>query len=417
MNDGGTRTGTCVVRSDDVVVERTVAQLDRGVIVTVEAESTGTGPTAFTLTDEFPEGLPVSDAGFQPGTEPPGGGVDSDRATVEAVVTPEQGYTGIYALQFYETVPEVDLGEPELVEADPRTEEPSGDPSVVARDGSTAVTSRAPAEGETTPGPDPAEAEAKPTMSEREPESEAEPHGDDPEPRSETSGREPAPESPESEPESDPEPPADGGKRIGATLGLFSGDRGGRRGGGHRSRRTAGAASSDGGAVDGVQRTARSGGRDGADTTTSNWSATGTIDSAGGGTGTDATEGVAAALVEELREGSVNDDEIDALRRELGTEPTASDDVRIEHLQARVGEFEAYAEDLRAVIDEHGSAETFVDGFDGRLDGLREDLEAVETELSATREAVEAFEERLEAVEAFREEFSAVFTELGEGPG
>ncbi|PSQ09737.1 hypothetical protein BRC93_12260, partial [Halobacteriales archaeon QS_5_70_15] len=86
-------------------------------------------------------------------------------------------------------------------------------------------------------------------------------------------------------------------------------------------------------------------------------------------------------------------------------------------------------------------AEAVADRFEGRLDGLRDDLGAVEAELSATRDALERVEDRLgtladeldaleertgteievlgervDVIESFREEFSSVFAEMGHDP-
>ena len=210
--------------------------------------------------------------------------------------------------------------------------------------------------------------------------------------------------------------PEDDGRAIGATLGLFEGDRGSRRrsstaGGSNRGNRL-----TDGGSgVSGPSASV-------ADVP---WLVDADVGIGDGEGDVGSSGGVVAALAAELRTGSASDDDLAALRQALGVR-TASDDVRIEHLQARVGEFAAYAEELRTVIDEHGTADAFVDRLGDRIDGLRADLDAVEAELSALREevdagrgrnaeAIERLERRVEAVESVPEEFAAVFEDLDAG--
>lgn len=211
---------------------------------------------------------------------------------------------------------------------------------------------------------------------------------------------------------------------IGATLGLFDGDRESSRG----DRMTDGGPGAPRPTVDsgfepgGVPAAGRAPG--GSDERPDGSDGTEASDTDGPGVA-DATrdagspdEGAVAALVAELRAGSASEDDLAALRRTLGA-PTAGDDVRIEHLQARVGELAAYAEEFRAVIDEHGDPGTFVDRLEHRIDGLRADLDAVEAELSDIRaerernaEAIERLDRRLEAVETLPEEFATVFEDL-----
>jgi archaellum component FlaC len=413
-----------------VVVERTVEYVERGAIVTLTAGSRSTERTGFSLVEEFPSELPVSDAGFQAGTEPVGGYVSGSGARIEETVAPDEERRVVYALQFYESAPDVDLGEPDLTAGGARST--VGETSSVrARggSGSTAATSpdadvgggrrlptaRADGGREAVPGNDAPEAGGEPRAA-------ADGSG-----ATEVVDADGAPDGDGAVPTVDRVDASEAADRVEEAVETVE-----------RIGPTADAVvTPDDGVTDGEQDE-----RD------------------------EPGEGVVAELVAELRDGAVSDRERAALRRELGVGHAGPEDVRIEHLESRMSEFAAYAEALREVIDEHGTAEAFVGRFEDRIDGLRADLEAVESELSATRETVagveshverledelEAVEERtgadlealraevderhgrnaeavetvedrvrtiedrVETVEAFRERFAAVFEDSDDGP-
>ncbi len=421
-----------------VVVERTVEYVERGAIVTLTAGSRAPERTGFALVEEFPPELPVSDAGFQAGTEPAGGYVSGSGARIEETVAPDEELTVVYALQFYEPAADADLGEPELTTGRDRSTVGQTS-SVRARGGSGSTAAASPDVG--------------------------------------TDGWRWLPAA-----------RADGGREAVGSGG--PGD-------------TTASGNDVSGSVDGQRATADGSGRvevvdaatdgDGAVPTVDRVDATEAADrveeavetaerigptadavvapddgAADGESGErdGSEESVVAELVAELRDGAVSDRERAALRRELGAGHAGPEDVRIEHLESRMSEFAAYAEALREVIDEHGTAEAFVGRFEDRIDGLRTDLDAVESELSATRETVagvesglerlenelgaleertgadlealreevderhgrnaeavetvedrvRTIEDRVETVEAFRERFAAVFEDFEDGP-
>lgn len=402
MNGSAVRSETRVFTDGDVVLERTVEFVERGVVISLTVESTGSEPTGFELVEEFPPELPVADAGFQPGTEPAGGRVDAGGARIEDTVGPDEELTVVYALQLFEPAPAPDLGDPELaVEGDRPAVGETG--SVRARGGSATCSARSVVTADDGP--------RVPTL--------------------------PAAESPADS--GDRRTATDGGGPTGVVDadGTLDGasDDGARAASADRADAVETADRVDE-AVETAEWVRATTGTPGA-STDDGWADGASADAATGHEGRGGADGgVVSELVAELRDGSVSDRERAALRRELGVGRADSDDVRIEHLESRMGEFAAYAEALRAVIDEHGTAEAFVGRFEDRIDGLRADLDAVESELSATREAVadvedlresvderhgrnaeaiERLERRVEAVTSFREELVSVFDDLDGG--
>lgn len=155
---------------------------------------------------------------------------------------------------------------------------------------------------------------------------------------------------------------------------------------------------------------------------------------------------VAAALLEELRAGEVDDGVADELREELAG--GKSRDVRIRHLQQRVGDLAAYADMLDSFVDDHGTFEEVfaelladLESVDGEVSALRSDLEefsaTVDRELDDARaeraelevgrddvrdrlRAVEAdlraLDDRLDGLESFAEQLSDAFGDVdGDG--
>ena len=92
------------------------------------------------------------------------------------------------------------------------------------------------------------------------------------------------------------------------------------------------------------------------------------------------SESVAAALAAEIRAGEVAEDDLAAIRDEVGG--SRSTGVELEHLQSRVSELEAYTEALEAFIDENGTATQL-------LSSVEDDLEAIDETVSEVAADVE----------------------------
>lgn len=116
---------------------------------------------------------------------------------------------------------------------------------------------------------------------------------------------------------------------------------------------------------------------------------------------------IAAALANELRDGSVSDSDLELLRDELGTGVPQSVDVRLNRLQARLADLDAYTDALEAFINENGTAE-------GVLSDLREDIDAVTDTVSALESDLDSVESNVEAGQDERDALEAVTDELEE---
>jgi gas vesicle protein len=90
---------------------------------------------------------------------------------------------------------------------------------------------------------------------------------------------------------------------------------------------------------------------------------------------------VAAALADEIRAGEANDDDLELIQQELDLDTPESTNVRIRHLQSRVDDLAAYTEALAEFIDDNGTAETLIDGFETDVESVRAELDAMDDEL------------------------------------
>lgn len=125
---------------------------------------------------------------------------------------------------------------------------------------------------------------------------------------------------------------------------------------------------------------------------------------------------VAAALVEELRAGTVDESVERALRSELGADASdagsdgdgdadgGSTDARIRHLQSEVADLRAYTDALESFLDENGDAHRLLADLRGeisdlsaRIDGVGERVTAVDDRLDAVDERVAGLDDRLAA--------------------
>ena len=129
-------------------------------------------------------------------------------------------------------------------------------------------------------------------------------------------------------------------------------------------------------------------------------------------------EEVPSVFVNQLRSGALSDEEVEALREALGIEAPRSTGARIEHVESRVTEFEAYIEALEAFIDENGTADEIIADLEATVDDLKDELASLEDELEEVREQQADLRETLDGhddhMSAVEERIGALETQIGD---
>ncbi|KTG26988.1 hypothetical protein [Haloferax profundi] len=110
-------------------------------------------------------------------------------------------------------------------------------------------------------------------------------------------------------------------------------------------------------------------------------------------------DGVVDALVAELSARDLSEEEMAVLRDSLGASSPNSLDVRLEHVQNRVDNLAAYTTALEEFLDENGTAEQVLDDLQTDTAEMREDIERLESALSASKEAIQTIESQVESIE------------------
>ncbi len=103
----------------------------------------------------------------------------------------------------------------------------------------------------------------------------------------------------------------------------------------------------------------------------------------------DAGDSLAAELAAEIRDDAVPEEDLETLRATLGASGGGSTDARVEHLQSRVADLEAYTEALEAFLDEESGAAAVVEDLRAGLSRTNERLDALESEVAALRAAAD----------------------------
>jgi predicted nucleic acid-binding Zn-ribbon protein len=105
-------------------------------------------------------------------------------------------------------------------------------------------------------------------------------------------------------------------------------------------------------------------------------------------------EDVTATLADEIRSGSVSDDDIGTLRDALGAgDENGSVEARISHLQTEISDLQAYTVALEEFLDENGEAQTLLEDLKGTVEGVESELQAVRSDVDEVFGATEAVEE------------------------
>ncbi len=101
-------------------------------------------------------------------------------------------------------------------------------------------------------------------------------------------------------------------------------------------------------------------------------------------------ESVAAALVDEIQAGDVDDETLAELRDALGVTADDSTDTRIEHLQSTVADLDAYTDAIEEFLDEEGDAQSVLRDVRTDFESVSDRLDDVEADVADLRDDVEA---------------------------
>jgi hypothetical protein len=129
---------------------------------------------------------------------------------------------------------------------------------------------------------------------------------------------------------------------------------------------------------------------------------------------TAATTGIAAALADEIRSGDVDEADLELLREEIDVGVPRSVDVRIGRLQSSVADIEAYADALAEFIDDDGTAREILDGIDSRVADVESAVDAIDTRVAAGDRAHAELVGDVEAIEADTEATREAVDGLGD---
>lgn len=108
---------------------------------------------------------------------------------------------------------------------------------------------------------------------------------------------------------------------------------------------------------------------------------------------------VVEALVDAFESGAVSEQQAERLREHVAPGRARSEEVHLQHLEARLDEFAAYADGLAELIDEHGTATEIVDDLRAEVAAARTSVADLEERLDADAGEYDALGGRLAAVD------------------
>jgi predicted nucleic acid-binding Zn-ribbon protein len=138
----------------------------------------------------------------------------------------------------------------------------------------------------------------------------------------------------------------------------------------------------------------------------------------GGGDSASATGGsevdsLVGALAAELRNGSVDEDDVVLLRKAFDVvSEDSSVDARIQRLQTEVADLLAYTDALEEFLDENGTAEQTIEEFRSEVETLQSDLDAVRSLARSHEESLSTIESTVDGVESSMESLESEMDEV-----
>jgi len=130
------------------------------------------------------------------------------------------------------------------------------------------------------------------------------------------------------------------------------------------------------------------------------------------GGGRQATGGsVIAAMASEIRQQNVSAEDVKLLRRafEIAGEDGGTTAAKIEQIQTDIADLRAYTSSLEEFLDDNGTAQQIIEGFDQQLDEFDDRLNAMQSELESNSGELSEFGSR---IESFDEEIESMSDEV-----
>jgi peptidoglycan hydrolase CwlO-like protein len=123
-------------------------------------------------------------------------------------------------------------------------------------------------------------------------------------------------------------------------------------------------------------------------------------------------DSVATALATEIREGAVDDDDLEVLKEELDIEGGSGGgavDARIESLQSNVADMEAYVDALEEFLEENGTGEDIITDVQDQIDDLKSEFDGFQSELDGLQGDID---ENASQVESFDDDIGELKDDL-----
>jgi predicted nucleic acid-binding Zn-ribbon protein len=108
---------------------------------------------------------------------------------------------------------------------------------------------------------------------------------------------------------------------------------------------------------------------------------------------------VVEAFVAAVREGKIDEDDMETLRAAIGVADTGSVDARITHLQSELADLKAYTTALEEFLDENGDTQQLLADLNSSIEALETGLERVDDEVSTAADTAEGAVEAVDEVE------------------
>lgn len=114
-------------------------------------------------------------------------------------------------------------------------------------------------------------------------------------------------------------------------------------------------------------------------------------------------EDLVGALASQIRNGAVSSDDLAVLQEALGATDASVDDsgssgARLDQIQRDVSDLRAYTTALEEFLDENGTGQEIIDGFEERLDDVEEHLSTVDSTFENVRNELDTVDAELEQV-------------------